>query len=180
MHLTIDSSENLIVFDSVENKESIVEKVVYNQPIEILNIKNNKFIITTSGVASKSRYGKFCYPKKNGFFGSYQLIYQNNVVEKSLGVLTVFVPDKPENWKEDNDYEKFCEIKLHSNEINVWNELSVGDNKEKLSSLYNQKYLREEGDLIYFQLDDFSLITKINSDTIEEIIVGKYCDFQVD
>lgn len=160
----IDTAEKLEAKDSLKRS--------YPSPIDIQEFKKslNSF---TSGVLATQDSKDFCNPDNTKFFGFYFLLGRGGC--GPFGTLTISLPHKPKKWLADDPNEEFEEIKLNTNEVKVWDSVSVGMKEKDLIKFIGSNFHYKKGTTIYTELGDYSASFTIDSDTICKLKIGKYC-----
>ena len=161
--------ENLVETDTKERQEAL-----FAEPINIGAIKQLGFITTTSGVVPIAEAESFCQQQNEGFYGFYHLINKTN--NQMIGVLTIFTTDQPQDWKVTSKRESLFRIKLETNDIQVWDSISVGMNENNLSDFIGDHFHYKKGTTMYAELGDYKSNFTINSDTISRIEITRSCE----
>ncbi|MFD1552538.1 hypothetical protein DNU06_17190 [Putridiphycobacter roseus] len=162
--------------EEVKCVESIIEVVsALPNPINIVDLKNSKWLKTTSGIVTHSESRKLCIPNDSiGFYALYFLI--DNAVDLPIGVLKVHTDEDNKAWKFVSANEQFVEIKLSSNKIVLWDSIRVGLSEKRLLSFIGERFHYKKGTVIYSELDSYEGMFTIISDTIMELTVKNRCE----
>jgi hypothetical protein len=167
----IDFAEN----QSDNSEISEINELTENFMIDVPNLKNHPFIVTTSGVLPRSETNKFCMAESEskGFFGCYQLFDKNSY--DYLGQLKVYTTDKPEKWKLDSENEIFVEIEIISNKIKLNENFGVGISRKKIIEFIGQNSYTLSEDTLETNIGSYLAYFTFKSDTVNWLKMGKYC-----
>jgi hypothetical protein len=175
-----DHSDGMREIEIAENRSNNSEIWALNVltdsiQIDVPNLKNSPYIVTTSGVLPKSETNKFCKieSERKGFFGFYELFDKNTY--DYLGQLKVYTTDKPEKWKLDSENEIFVEIEIISNKIKLNENFGVGISRKKIIEFIGQNSYTLSEDTLETNIGSYIAYFTFKSDTVYWLKIGKYC-----
>lgn len=169
--------ENKIeIADEGSVQENNFERVMseFSDPINLTEIKNLEFLTTTSGVVPHSELESLCKQEKEGFYGFYHLINKDQKY-RMIGLLTVYTTDQPENWKLNSKNESLSILELKTNDIKVWDSISIGTDQSKLLDFIGNSFHYKKGSTLYAELGEYKSSFIISKDTISGIRIVKSC-----
>ncbi|KAA1240784.1 hypothetical protein [Aquimarina sp. RZ0] len=170
----------------IKNKIEVVEKKSvqennpeipireFSDPINLTEIKNLEFLTTTSGVVPHSELESLCKQNEEGFYGFYHLINKNKKYWM-MGLLTVYVTDKPESWKFNSKNETLSMLELKTDDIKVWDSISIGISQSKLLDFIGTSFHYKKGSTLYAELGEYKSSFTMSKDTVSGIKIVKSC-----
>jgi len=160
-----------------ESVETVDREHQDDAPIDILSLKKEPWLETTSGVMGNVERSAFCGIDTTGFVGFYFLIDKENKYER-IGKLTVQHPGDPSTWVYDNVDERFVSIELNSPRIEVWNTVAVGDSSSNLDAFVQGRFHYKKGTWVVTTIGPYQGEFQILNDRIATIKVRKTCPQQ--
>ncbi len=137
----------------------------------VYNVKNNPNLEFTSGVLNKPSF--LCQKYSDKFYGKYYII--DKYTQQVIGSMIISMSKKPCAWNFSNSREKFVQLEIRSNRMDVFRDIKIGMTVAQIETLLGD--LPSQGDDIQktFNVRNYSYQLNFEADTLSKILLTKNC-----